>query len=209
VGAVVRANYLLNQSPFANADTVDGYHATTSATSGQIPVLPLAEARVTFATAGHAHNGTDSSRITAVSCKVYHSQALISVPSGTYTPLEWDSEAFDVNGMHESVTHPSYITVPVAGKYQVILRTSWSYSVANPNDRYQYIKKNNTTSYGLCGGVAASSGSNGAIILSITNLNLAANDFLESYVYQNTGAALNTVGGDEYSSTFEVTFLGT
>ena len=38
-GAVVRAHYLLNSSPFANADTVDGFHASSTPTASTI--LPL------------------------------------------------------------------------------------------------------------------------------------------------------------------------
>jgi len=166
------------------------------------------DTKLTNVTTGHDHDGINSKRLSAVCCKLYHSQATISIPNTAYTPIEWDSEAIDTSAMHESVTNPSRITVPTAGKYLVTLRTSWAPAIATPNDRYQYIKKNNTTSYGLVGSVAPSSASNGAIVITSTILDLAANDYLVAYIYQNTGAASNTIGGAEYDSTFEIVRLG-
>lgn len=49
-------------------------------------------------------------------CRVYHSAAHTAVVQPGVT-MAWDSESYDPNTMHDTVTNNSRITVPVAGYY--------------------------------------------------------------------------------------------
>lgn len=78
----------------------------------------------------------------AEGASVYHSLDQ-SVAHITPTTLTWDSEAYDTNDIHSTVTNPSRLTVRTAGKYLVWATVVWEANGAG--DRNIEIKKNGQT----------------------------------------------------------------
>lgn len=123
-----------------------------------------------------------------------------SVASATWAIINWDAEEFDTPGWHDTVTNNSRITVDRTGYYEVSAVGGW---VANgAGARYMAFTKNGTRIIQLPDGPP------GAILFShhfADTLLLAAGDYLELSVYQDSGGALDFRSGESY---FNVRFLG-
>lgn len=128
--------------------------------------------------------GADQAR-----CRVYNS-AVQSIPNNATTAVTFDSEQSDVQAMHSTVSNTSRITVPASwgGQYLIGSQINWA-GVAG----YIFaanIRINNVNN--LIEGTTPSSASvNGGIPLCTLNT-LVAGDYVETWVYQNSGIALNT-----------------
>jgi hypothetical protein len=50
------------------------------------------------------------------------------IPNNVPTTLSWDTELFDSDGFHESVTNPERITIPagLSGKYLISAKIRWT-----------------------------------------------------------------------------------
>jgi len=60
-----------------------------------------------------------------ISCKVTKSTDQ-TIPTGVHTPITWDTENYDTNDMHNTVTNNSRITIKTAGKYLLVGQTTWT-----------------------------------------------------------------------------------
>jgi hypothetical protein len=136
--------------------------------------------------------------------KVYRTTNL-SVTSATPTTVGWDAEAFDTNSLHDNVTNNSRLTAAIAGKYCVYNEAQWDTS-ATANYRYANLYKNGSVA-GVFG-VANPNAGIGAVVTSSLIIALAASDYLEIVVAQDTGAALNLLGGTEANSSFGMFYIG-
>jgi hypothetical protein len=120
---------------------------------------------------------------TFVGCSVVSTAASQSVATATWTALTWNSERFDTDGFHDNSTNNTRLTIPAgkAGKYQV------SGIVAMDNNttgaRYLLIRKNNVDFAAVLFTPTASEPS---MVIS-TILDLAVSDYIELFVYQNSG----------------------
>jgi len=135
--------------------------------------------------------------------KVYKT-ANQSIATSSWTCLTWNAEAFDTDTMHDNVTDNSRITFTTAGKYLITLNCFWANN--STGSRNHKIELNGTTTEG--------SGTNiiqpfavAPVAVSYTGASIsfiktfAANDYINAFVWQNSGGALNlTGGGEEYSS---------
>ncbi len=67
-----------------------------------------------------------------IGVKLRHSvdQAIVH---NTYTFLTWDVEDFDAGDLHDFVTNPSRITIPVAGVYEVGFYIEWYFVYHDPS----------------------------------------------------------------------------
>lgn len=139
----------------------------------------------------------------AQGCRAYRTtnQAIVT---STLTPLSCDSEDFDTGAFHEGVTHPSRLTITEAGLYQVGCSVLWDSSTTGT--RALYAVKNGTTSTRLAGTDRAASAS-GAQNLSCT-LSLAASDYVEFYVFQDSGGSVNLVATEQLLQMWTA-FVGT
>ena len=125
---------------------------------------------------------------TDISVKVYHDAAQ-SIPDSTETALAFNSELYDTDTMHDTVTANTKITIVTPGKYNLI-----GYAVFNTNEtgnRWLTLCINGTRHVGQSR-VGAVSGD--FTILNATAEELmAAGDYVELTVYQNSGGALNVL----------------
>jgi len=117
-----------------------------------------------------------------------------TIPNNTFTKVELDTEDYDGLGEFNTTTHR--FTAQQAGYYQV--NVSVMFNTTNTNTYYHAILYKNGTSYAWSTSNAATTFDR--LTLSISDVvYLAANDFLEVYVYQQSGGD-ETIRVDTYFS---------
>lgn len=141
-------------------------------------------------------------------CRVYHS-ANQSVSSGAaLAALAFDSERFDTDGMHDTATNNSRITIQTAGVYAVAVGISWSGTSSGPY--VTTIRLNATTDIAYQYTVYTSSPAPGAglrYVLTAPPYKFAAADYVEVFVAQTTGGSLNVLATGNYSAEFAAAWL--
>jgi hypothetical protein len=109
----------------------------------------------------------------------------VSIANGTYTAVNWATEDFDTDGYHSTSSNTSRITIPTgkAGKYQVGGFLLWDPNTSGM--RVISIYKNGTEwKY------TSMPSSNQYPITEITTvMNLAVADYIQVYVWQDSGSA--------------------
>jgi len=77
-------------------------------------------------------------------CRLWHSidQSIVNY---VYTPLNFNTSAFDTDGFHSIVTNPSRITVPLPGRYLIGASAVWDPPVSTSgSERWLGIRLNGT-----------------------------------------------------------------
>jgi hypothetical protein len=115
-----------------------------------------------------------------------------TIPNSTVTVFQLPAATYDTANMHDAA-HPTRIIAPIAGLYSITASVKWR-SNANGGMRFATIRKNGTGSDLAISQVSPVT-TNGAFTSQIIagTLRLAANDFVEIFVFQDSGVALNTV----------------
>jgi hypothetical protein len=182
----------------------DIYAATAAATPARLGV----GANATVLTADSAEatglKWVTPSAAAFVGCSVYNSAAT-SIPNVTYTLMPLDTEDFDTDAFHSTVTNNTRITIPAGkgGKYQVnwFLRTDSNTTGAK---EVEFRKNGSGIKYFSQSGMAAS-------ILPTAGfsiiLDLVVNDYIEIAGYQNSGTSQNWQL-TQYNGSFNVAYLG-
>lgn len=115
--------------------------------------------------------------------------------SGTALLLTWDTEAYDTDTMHSTVTNTSRLVATTAGTYTVNARIAFASNATGI--RYLDLRKN------AAGAVASGTriafdantavGSSTVTVVNVAiDVVLAAADYLEVFGFQNSGGALST-----------------
>ena len=183
-GGGVLNNYAATNAPAVDDDDGDGYEVGSSWVD---------------TTTGKVYRCVDASTGAAVwvettamdiGCRVYHN-ANQSIANNTFPiVLAFNSENYDTDAMHDTVTNNSRITIKTAGKYIISAYCTWT---SNPTGiRYIAVRLNGTTTIvaGSCPGVIS-------LTQCATEYDLAVNDYLEFAVYQNSGGPLNVLAGTD------------
>lgn len=111
--------------------------------------------------------------------------------------IDWDTETFDAQAMHDNSTNPARLTIRLAGRYLVSGRITIAGS--NFNNRSLWLYKNG--SFVALNDYQA--GNNGHTSIQLTEImDLAAGDYVEIAASQSTGGALTTdpTRGDMFSA---------
>ncbi len=119
-------------------------------------------------------------------CSVFHS-ATVNATSGTPGPLLADSENFDNDAMHSTVTNNSRITAVTAGRYLVTGIAEFSSN--SLGYRQMNLRKNGTTSIAGIRQQPLTDAVGNSYSISQTVV-LAATDYLELMVLQTSGSTL-------------------
>jgi len=115
-----------------------------------------------------------------------------SISSGAFTALTFNAEDFDDGGLHSTVSNTSRITIPtnMAGIYLVGGGTSCAAHATGV--RQMRIRKNGgTDTFGGDARAGFSVSGIGPIVTMQTLMSLAAADYIELEVFQDSGGALN------------------
>jgi hypothetical protein len=130
--------------------------------------------------------------------RVYNS-ANISIPDVTDTALTFNSERFDTDTMHSTVSNTGRITFTTAGTYLVGATVEFA---ANATGRRHLHLRVNGSTY-IAGERAPSATAADTALLSVATLYaFSAADYVEVVVYQNSTAALNVTAAGNRSPEF-------
>jgi hypothetical protein len=120
-------------------------------------------------------------------CSVFHSTTQ-SIATATVVVLNANSENFDNDAMHSTVTNNSRITIQTAGRYLITAAVQWDTN-AN-NDRQVLLRKNGVVqSIAANTQVRAGVGNTGFTVVATTIA--AAGDYIEAFCRQTSGGNLN------------------
>lgn len=131
-------------------------------------------------------------------CRAYRSSTQ-SIPNATWTAINLDSELFDTDTIHSVASNTSRLTCKTKGVYTISGHVEFAEDDPAVGYRAVAIKYNGTTYIAkhdkeLC---------NVNPSFSITTLyNLAVNDYVELFVYQTSGGALNVAQQSQWSPHF-------
>jgi hypothetical protein len=137
-----------------------------------------------------------------VGCAVYG--VFQTIANATYTAVLFAYENFDTDGFHSTTTNTSRITIPtgLGGYYLVNMTQRWDPSTGVAKTMQLY--KNGSAVFTYDTGAATGLY---PMYSRSTIVKLNAGDYIEMYVYQNSGGNLVFYGRDE-EQPFQVQFLG-
>lgn len=144
---------------------------------------------------------------TAINARVYHNAAQ-SISTASWTPLAFNSERFDTgggatSGLHHNSTNNSRFTIATAGVYTVWAGIEWQGN-ASGSFRIMRITVNGSTEIAHQSQPGASAGQR----MSLSTIwSFSANDYVEVFVFQNSGSTLTVAGDNNYSSEFAIAKL--
>ena len=137
-------------------------------------------------------------------CAVYNSAA-ISIPNAALTVVTFNSERFDTDTMHSTVSNTDRLTATTAGKYRIEANLSFALSAAGAV-RQARLRINGVTEIAYHS--HQPSGSHGSDMTIARKYQLAAGDYVQLLVYQDSGGALNLASATNYSPEFGMTWEG-
>lgn len=134
--------------------------------------------------------------------RVFHNAAQ-SIANTTFAALAFNSERYDVDTMHSTVTNTSRLTCNTPGLYH--LEASVEFAGNATNTRQAMIRLNGTTY------IARSTSPGVTVDQSLVvscDYRLSATDYVELVVWQNSGGALNIQSTGNYSPEFSARWVG-
>lgn len=179
----------------AAADTPADAHTFVYVGTGVLKSISWANIKATlktyFDTLYAALNGFKGARV--------YNNANISIADSTFTVLTFNSERYDTNSYHSTSSNTGRLTVPAAGKYLIIGQIAFA---GGAGVRGVQIRLNGTTTL-ASNFVNPVTGASTDLIV-VTEYELAASDYVELVVYQNSGGAINVLLGANYSPEFMI-----
>ena len=121
-----------------------------------------------------------------------------SISNNSDTVVALNSERFDTDTIHDNISNNSRLTATTAGKYLILAQAT--FAANGTGIRMVSIRLNGVTFLARFSMSAASSFRH--LLIAVTFADLAATDYVEMLVYQNSGAALNLEVAAQYSPEF-------
>lgn len=130
-------------------------------------------------------------------CSVFHSTVSAAMNTNTLTVLAANSENYDNDGMHSTITNNSRITIQTAGRYTVGAVVNWTAEAVTGNAHLLNFLVNGTTGYNISQIVSVNHASFSTAMSGERTLVLNAGDYVECRVrHQNN--ATKTVQLEEF-----------
>jgi len=128
-----------------------------------------------------------------------------SIANATFTAVTFDSETFDTDAFHSTSSNTSRFTVPSgkAGKY--LLTGVIAFATGTGTREVAIYKNGAAVNYGVT--LPASANPLGTYMPISYVLSLAVADYVEIFVYQNSGGALNVTFPEDATSV-QMSYLG-
>ena len=122
----------------------------------------------------------------------------ISINDDTKTVLTFNSESYDTNSIHDTVSNTQRLTCQTAGYYLAVANVAFD----SDADGYRavYIEHDTAGTIGLTRVNAASTGF--VILQAVAFGKLDVDDYLSVWVRHTAGAALNVLYASDYSPVF-------
>ncbi len=147
-----------------NADTLDNLHASSFLKIDEIDMCHIQK------------NGSGSHQ---------------TISNSTSTALSFDQELFDTNTMHDNSTNNSRVTIKRTGYYLINGAIRWETTSSGGYNRKISIYKNGSEVFTNIILPTTTSASNAPSQTITAMLLLAVNDYIELYVYQDSGGNLD------------------
>lgn len=116
-----------------------------------------------------------------------------AIGTSTWTSVTFDTDVYDNDGMHSTVTNPSRATAVTAGRY--LFLASLDFALNASGLRAVKFLVNGTTSYAKDGQLVAPTSTDVALFTGMMTY-LSAADYVELQCWQSSGGSLNTGSGD-------------
>ncbi len=127
----------------------------------------------------------------------------ISIASGGFVALTFDSERFDTDNIHNPALNPGRLTARTAGKYYIKAQVTWEGSGAGR--RIARLRPNGGVTI-ADHEIALNTGTETQNVDTVWDM--AVDDYVEVVVFQNTGGALNVVDTGRESPEFMMQKIG-
>lgn len=184
--------------------------AASKITSGTIDTARLGSGSATSSTflRGDQAWATPSAGTPTFSgCKLTHSSNQ-SISSNTATTLNFDTETYDTDGFHESVTHPDRITIPSDGYYRLTAFIEWATSTSQDIRGVSIFRNGTTTKESGANVTPPGTNSSAWLVGCSVTVHAVATDFFIVRAFQVSSGALNVNSTSPYSPTFEIERIG-
>jgi len=175
----------------------DHKHDITTAAAVAVGTSNAEGSATTLARSDHVHDMAD------IGVKVTDA-SLQSIPNATVTAINFDTERYDTDTMHDNVTNNTRLTATTAGKYLIIGQAAFDTDV---NGRRSInIRLNGSTFIAV---VEHDTNQNAASVpLVAVIFDLSAADYVELLLFQSSGGAINSVKNAEYTPEFQMHKIG-
>ena len=158
-------------------------------TFSSFPITPSANPVADYEVANKKYVDNIAGVSNVDQCSVYRSSSKLLGSNIPYA-IDWDSELFDGNAMHDTITNNSRITINTSGYYLVNAQLSWDWS-ASTADCQMWIKKNGTTEIIKGLEMHQTTTSHNQALTKVVYL--SAGDYIQCYAEHFTGANLSCV----------------
>lgn len=132
-------------------------------------------------------------------CRVYNDATISHAVSGTPQVVTFNTERYDTDTMHSTVSNTGRITFTTAGVYHIVGTVEFAANATG--SRSLFIRLNGSTNVGAAND-AVSSGTQVTRLQVVAEYNFAAADYVELVANQDSGGALNLVAVANYSPEF-------
>lgn len=122
-------------------------------------------------------------------CSVFHSTTQSVATGGTGTIMSANSENFDNDAMHSTVSNTSRITAQTAGRY--LLTANADFASNTTGTRQIQFRLNGSTFFATVR-INAITGGFLSIVQTTATVVLAVGDYVETNLFQNSGGSLNS-----------------
>lgn len=137
-------------------------------------------------------------------CRVYNS-ANISIPDATNTGLTFDTERFDNDTMHSTVSSTGRITFTTAGIYEVGANVLFDSNATGVRELFIALGASVT----IANMKVDASATEGVSLSVVTEYSFSAGQYIEAVVRQNSGGALNVVSTGNWTPEFWARWVST
>jgi len=175
---------------------------TPLTTKGDLFGFDTADARIPVGTNGHilTADSTQSLGVKWAAASAASFSGCRVVNSGTYTIstatdtlLTFDTETFDTNSYHSTVSNTSRLVAPTTGYYFFEAQVNWDYGATAPNNPILRVKKNGSI-YQVANSFGTANRSSVMQTIGVVELN--ATDYIEIEVRQDSGGNVTIINAN-------------
>ena len=159
------------------------------------------------ATNGVKWAAVPASTPTFVGCRLTKS-AVQSLDNATSTAITWNTEDFDTDGFHSTVSNTSRITIPTGKDGKYLITSLIGFDENSTGTRQVLLYKNGANALHVAQFKPADNTESQLTFSTIQSL--VATDYIELYAYQSSGGSLNYPRNNAVSTRaeFSVQYLG-